>query len=43
MVRLFLVIMYFFKKEDMQKIVDANEKIVRGIFNVGVEEDKENR
>jgi hypothetical protein len=29
--------------EDMQKIVDANEKIVKGIFNVGVEEDKENR
>ena len=29
--------------EDMQKIVDANEKLVRGIFNNGIETDKENR
>lgn len=28
---------------DMQKIVDANEKLVKGIFNAGIETDKENR
>ena len=27
---------------DMQKIVDANEKLVKGIFNAGIETDKEN-
>ena len=29
--------------EDMQKIVDANEKLVKGIFNAGIATDKKNR
>lgn len=29
--------------EDMQKIVDANEKLVKGVFNAGVATVKENR
>ena len=29
--------------EDMQKIVDANEKLVKGLFNAGIASDKENR
>lgn len=29
--------------EDMRKIVDANEKLVKRIFNAGIETDKENR
>jgi len=29
--------------EDMQKIVDANEKLVKGLFNDGTATDKENR
>jgi hypothetical protein len=29
--------------EDMQKIVDANEKLVKGIFNAGIATDKEDR
>lgn len=29
--------------EDMQKIVDANEKLVKGVFNAGVATDKENQ
>ena len=41
---------YFFESlekeisvEDMQKIVDANEKLVKGIFNAGIATDKKNR
>ena len=29
--------------EDMQKIVDANEKLVKEFFNAGITTDKENR
>lgn len=29
--------------EDMQKIVNANEKLVKGFFNAGIASDKENR
>ncbi|MCB0541029.1 MAG: hypothetical protein KDE33_26205 [Bacteroidetes bacterium] len=28
--------------EDMQKIVDANEKLVKGNFNAGITTDKKN-
>ena len=28
---------------DMQKIVDANEKLVKGIFNAGIATNKENQ
>jgi len=29
--------------EDMQKIVDANEKLVKGVRNVGIATNKKNR
>ena len=29
--------------EDMQKIVDANEKLIKGVFNAGIATDKEDR